>query len=344
VRSRIGWLVVAFWTLFGVVCGMQLFLSMLSHHHSLPRVLIYQVLVWWAWIAVSFGVARLLRLLPLVPARTRNYLAHLLIAIVIGIAHAAWWVLLILLVEPFDRLNPTGFWRPFVQIAAFQLPLELLLYGLVALAAHVGLQAARERDRERLLAEARLQALELQLQPHFVFNTLNAVSALVRTDDNRRALTMIAGLADLLRYALDRSGRPRVALSEEIDMVRRYLEIEQLRFADRLSFTIEATAEVGRAAVPSLLLQPLAENAIRHGVAPSPGPGEVRLRAYRRDQTLCVEVWNTGWLRADARPGIGLGNTRSRLAALYGDAQRCELGSADDGVLARVTLPWSEVD
>jgi hypothetical protein len=343
-RARIGWLVVAFWTLFGVVCGMQLWLSMLSHHHSLPRLLIYQVLVWWAWIAVSFGVARWLRALPLVPARARNYLAHLLIATLLCTAHAAWWALLIQALKPFDRLNPTGFWHPFLELAGFQLPLELLLYGLVALAAHVGVQTGRERDRERLLAEARLQALELQLQPHFVFNTLNAISALVRTGEGRQALAMINGLAELLRYALDRSGRPRVPLAEELEMARRYLEIERSRFADRLSFEIDVTEGTGRAAVPALLLQPLVENAIRHGVAPAPGPGAVRLRAFRRDEALCIEVWNSGELAQDARPGIGLGNTRSRLAGLYGDAQHCELARAEGGVLARVTLPWSEVD
>jgi hypothetical protein len=313
-------------------------------------VLAYQVAVWWAWIAVSWLVATVARRLPVVPPRARNLLLHLGLAVVVSTLHAVWWVSLVLLIRPYDVMNPTGFAGPFATTATFQLPLELLLYGGVVLATFAGDGYARQRERERqatqlerLLAEARLHALELQLQPHFVFNTLNSIGALVRTGESRQAVAMIAGLADLLRYALDRSGNQRVAMAEEAEMVRRYLEIQRLRFPDRLSYEVEIEPEARSAAVPVLLLQPLAENAIRHGVAPHAGPGRVRVHAFRQDGRLRIELWNSGRRLPEAPPGIGIANTRSRLRALYGDDQGFELRDADGGVVASVTLPWSEV-
>jgi len=227
-RTRVLAAATAFWTVFGVVCALQIFLSMLAHKHSLIRLVVYQVAVWDVWVLVGLGVAALARRFPVVPASSRNLLLHLLSGVIVGVLHSAWWAALELLIVPYDRMNPTVFNRPFVSTAFYQLPLQLLLYALVVMTVYAADSYARQREREvrtvqleRSLAEARLQALELQIQPHFLFNTLNAVSALVRTGAHEQALSMITGLSDLLRYALDRAGSQNVTVADEVEMVRR---------------------------------------------------------------------------------------------------------------------------
>jgi two-component system LytT family sensor kinase len=349
-RARTWLLISGFWTLFGIIAGTQIQISMLSHHHSWLRVLFYQVVVWDLWILFSLVVIGLVRRVPLVPARAGAILFHLAVGLLIGIVHAAQWVALVLLIRPYDFMNPTAFMGTFEWIAVSQMPLELVLYGLVALAVHVREAHANARERElraaqleRSLAEARLHALELQIQPHFLFNTLNAIGALVRGGQNAQAVGMITGLSDLLRYALDRAGGARVALAEEAGMLARYLEIQRLRFPDRLTCTIDVAEGARRAAVPVLLLQPLAENAIRHGIAKSEAPGRVTMRAFREGESLRVEMFNTGRLDPEPGRGIGLSITIARLEELYGERQSFALRQEDGGVLAALSIPWSPV-
>ena len=349
-RSQAVLLTAGVWTIFGLICGTQIWLSMLDHGHSVPLILFYQVLVWSLWIPFSFGIAALVRRVPLVPFDARNTVTHLLVVPALALVHVAWWVGLEFVLIPYDRMNPTHFGRRFFWVGLGQLPLELLLYFLVAMTAYAIDTYAKVRERElraaqleKSLAEARLHALELQIQPHFLFNTLNTISSLVRVGQTREAIAMIGGLSDLLRYALDRAGDQRVALDDEIEMLRRYLEIQRLRFDDRLRFDIDVAPESRRAAVPVLLLQPLAENAIRHGIATVDAPGRVGVRALRLDGALRIEVTNSGRLPSRIEPGIGLSNTHARLEQLYGSAQHFELVEHDGVVTARITLPWSEV-
>jgi hypothetical protein len=341
---------VGFWVLFGAISGLQIQISMLSHHHSWALVVGYQVLVWSAWIAFSFAIGSLVRRFPVFPARPGAIALHLAVAIAFVVAHSAAWVAVELWLRPYDFMNPAAFQPRFEGVLLCQLPLELLLYAAVVLAYVVGDAAARERERERRaaqletsLAEARLHALELQIQPHFLFNTLNGISSLVRAGQNREAVAMIGGLSDLLRYALDRAGGQRTALEEEAAMAGRYLEIQRLRFPDRLSVEFDVAKDARRAAVPVLLLQPLVENAVRHGIARSDGPGRVAVRAERRGDDVTIEVWNSGRLDAARTNGIGLATTIERLAQSYGARARFELEPRDGGVLARVVLPWSEL-
>ena len=341
-------LLAAFWVLFGIIAGIQIQVSMLSHHHSWARVLSYQVLVWGIWIPASLAVAALVRRWPLVPPRPGPIALHLAVATLFGVVHAVLWVGLVLWMKPYDFMNPTRFRGFFLDVTISQMPLEIVLYGLVALAVYTraALAAARERELraaqlETSLAEARLHALEVQIQPHFLFNTLNAIGALVRTGKNAEAVGMIGGLSDLLRYSLDRAGGTRVPLDEEAQVLARYLEIQRLRFPDRLTTSIDVAPEAARAAVPVLLLQPLAENAIRHGIAMSDAPGRVALKAFREGDSLRLEMFNTGRLDPSRENGIGLTITIARLAGLYGDRQRFVLRQEDGGVLASVTIPWS---
>jgi signal transduction histidine kinase len=339
---------VLFWWLFGAVSGVQIQISMLSHHHFWPLVVGYQVLVWSVWIAYSFAIGALVRRVPLVPLRPWALAFHVVMAVGFATLHTAIWVAAELAIRPYDFMNPTEFAPRFRSVTLFQLPLEVVLYGLVALAHRVADAVARERERERAaaqleasLAEARLQALELQIQPHFLFNTLNGISALVRGGQTAEAIGMIGGLSDLLRYSLDRGSGARVALAEEIAMIERYLEIQRLRFAERLEASIEVPGDLRDAPVPVLALQPLVENAIRHGVERSHSPTRIAVRARRDGEHLVLEVWNTGRLDPGRRPGIGLSATTSRLAQMYGDRARVELAEEDAGVIARLRIPWS---
>ena len=200
-----------------------------------------------------------------------------------------------------------------------------------------------------LMTEARLDALRLELNPHFLFNTLNTVSALARRGDAETAAAMLARLSDLLRRTLDGERDQEVRLDEELDMLELYLDIERLRFGDRLTVRIAVDPDVTAALVPSLLLQPLVENAVRHGVATVRGAVRIELTARRSRETVEIRVTDFGrGFEAPDGPGsegIGLRNTRSRLQALYGDAARLAFTTPDAGgatVFVRIPLRFEE--
>jgi two-component system, LytTR family, sensor kinase len=218
------------------------------------------------------------------------------------------------------------------------------------------LQAARLELRatqlETQLAQAQLQALKMQLHPHFLFNTLHAISALI-DDDVKGARRMIARLSELLRLTLDNVGQQEVSLRQELDALERYLEIEQIRFQDRLTVRLAVAPETLDARVPNLVLQPLVENAIRHGIAPRSSAGRIEIRAERRDGMIELQVIDDGpGLQQcneegaeELKEGIGLANTRARLRRLYGDEHRIEIKDADGGGLAvKLSIPFRQAD
>jgi two-component system sensor histidine kinase AlgZ len=203
-----------------------------------------------------------------------------------------------------------------------------------------------QRTRLRLaqaLADARdaeLRALRLQVNPHFLFNTLNAVSALVAAGANRDANRMLARVSDFLRATLAHDGRHEHTLAEELALTEAYLDIEKARLGERLQLAMHAGPDLLDAAVPYLMLQPLVENAVRHGIAPLATPGRIDIRVERADECLCVDVRNDGARLEKAGGGIGLANVANRLRHLYGDAQRVDAGWRDDGRFhVSLTLP-----
>lgn len=209
------------------------------------------------------------------------------------------------------------------------------------------LRGARERlhEAEALAREAELRALRYQINPHFLFNTLNAISALVaerRTDDATR---MLSTLGDLLRTTLEGDHSHEVTLAEELATTTLYLDIEKARLGERLVLDVRAGPDVLRARVPSLLIQPLVENAIRHGIARLSEPGRIELRVARDRDTLDIAIRNDGPppdRRDTERPGaIGVANVRERLSRLYGDAQRFDVDiAANGGCRVRIVLPF----
>jgi two-component system, LytTR family, sensor kinase len=207
----------------------------------------------------------------------------------------------------------------------------------------------RASQLETQLTQAQLQALKMQLQPHFLFNTLHSISALVHRDPET-ADHMIARLGDFLRLTLENSGAQEVSLQKELDFLRCYLDIERLRFQDRLTTSLDVEPRALDTPVPNLILQPIVENALRHGLARRASPGHVEISAKREDGALRIQVRDNGpGLSAITRPngkvreGLGLSNTRARLAQLYGAAHRFELSNAPGGGLV-VTLEIPAAD
>ncbi len=195
---------------------------------------------------------------------------------------------------------------------------------------------------EKLLVQAKLQALRMQLNPHFLFNSLHSISALMHKDVDA-ADRMISRLGELLRATLDTTELQEVALRQELEFLQAYLELEHIRFGSRLGVEIRAGPETLEARVPNLILQPLVENAIRHGIESQARPGRIRLLARRQGDELTLEVHDNGGGLASQPPpdGVGLSNTRARLRTLYGEAHVFEFcNPPEGGLLVRLTLPF----
>jgi sensor histidine kinase YesM len=229
---------------------------------------------------------------------------------------------------------------------------DALTYGAIVSVWYALDHYARFRERERRaselearLAQARLHALQMQLHPHFLFNTLNGIAAL-NYEDPKAANRMLARLSELLRMSLERDGAQEVSLRSELDFIRRYLELEQIRLGDRMKVELAIAPETLDACVPSLILQPLVENAIRHGIAPFSAAGQLRVRAYREQDRLHLDVQDSGpglsEMRTNGdRPTVGLNNTRARLEALYRGAHRFTLKNGErGGLIAELVIPF----
>jgi LytS/YehU family sensor histidine kinase len=229
----------------------------------------------------------------------------------------------------------------------FNLPLYLVLASLGHAIAYFRRSQQRHQrtlELEAHLAQARLQALRMQLHPHFLFNSLNAISTLVHSDPHK-ADEMISSLSEMLRWSLDSAAEAEVPLRRELEFLNHYLQIEQTRFGDRLRVEHAVDPETLGAYVPSLLLQPLVENAIRHGVEPCLAPGVVCISARRSGDMLSVSIRDTGiGLPGSPREGIGLANTRARLQSLYPGRHRFELrNDPAGGCRVELEIPFHTV-
>jgi two-component system, LytTR family, sensor kinase len=319
--------------------------------------------MWWVlWMLLMPGVIALSRRFRFDGGRWRSStLAHLSLGVGLSIGHIAvfgaayFWA-----VGPTTTLGPTA-GRVITVFMTRYLATDLLIYGgavgvyyafdYFARYRRLALEAAQAESRAaRLqlnLAEARIHALRMELNPHFLFNALNAVAGLVRKRQHAAAIDMLARLGDLFRTTLDREMPAEVALAEELAYLERFVEIEVVRFGDRLRVTWEVAADVQNAFVPPLILQPLVENALRHGVGRRPGPAELRIGARRSGLHLELTVRDSGDGLAPVdgrapREGIGLSNTRARLVELYGpDVASVDVADVrGGGVCARVLIPF----
>jgi two-component system, LytTR family, sensor kinase len=229
---------------------------------------------------------------------------------------------------------------------------RLLIYGEIVGAIYAFTYYDRYRERELAaaqletqLAEARLRMLRMQLNPHFLFNSMNTIAMLVRAGRSSESVTMLLALSTLMRDALRDDAPDSSPLEDELSLLNRYVGVEQVRFGGRLAFDVDVPDPLKSATVPSFLLQPLVENAIRHGRAASDGAATIGVRAERVHDRLVLSVWDDGARitgpanDSNDSHGVGLRNVRDRLLQLYGSAQSFEIGRADSRTIARISIP-----
>lgn len=351
------WVAVAvFWAFFGFVVGNHLFFSMRSHGHSWLRIIVWQMGGAAAWILLTPAVLALDRRFPFASARRwRLLIVHIAAALLFGALHLIPLTTLSRVLDPFRPVpREATFAGEYVNLLGEWMLLDILVYAGILLLAHaLELREQHYRDSlraSRLRAElsaAELRALELEIHPHFLFNALNAVAVLVREGDRGRASRMVVGLADLLRLTLKRRGQLFLPLTAELEHVRLYLDVQKTRFEDRLDWWFEVDPAARSATVPALVLQPLVENALRHGIERSRTGGTVSVGVVRDGPRLSLTVCDDGPGPAEdaetAGSGIGLANLRARLRALYEDRWSLELdGRPGGGTRVRVTIPWRE--
>jgi len=341
-------------TAFGIFSGLQaynyvtLFTDRKQPFHIL---LALNVTYWYAWAVLVPGVLWMARRYRFGRHTWKRAAAmHVAGVIVCTLAHAALTVTCRVLIMKVLAERDVSWWMYFQELFFLYFDWEMMTYWAVVGLSHA-LDFHRESQERELtsaqlrtrLAEANLQALQRQLHPHFLFNTLNAISALMHRD-TEAADAMLERLSDLLRLTLDRVGTQHVSLKDELDFLRKYLEIEKTRFGERLQVHMEVELDTLDAAVPNLVLQPIVENALRHGIGPKIGGGRVDISARREGNDLWLEVRDNGvGLTKDAfHKGVGLTNTRSRLEHLYGDRYRFECHTpAGGGLLVTVVIPFT---
>lgn len=343
----------AFWTLVGLAFASQFYLSssLLGRSVSWGEALSYSLGDWYVWAVLSVPVLWLARRFPPEGAQPwRTAVIHLGAALVCSFLYV---VLRALVGQVHGALidEPVSFGEVFRPLLARMFPFNLLVYGVIITISHAIDYYRKYHERtvhalelEKHLTEARLQSLLRQLKPHFLFNTLNGIASLMHSDVDA-ADKMLVRLSELLRLTMHHRGQPLTPLREEIAFIEKYLEIERIRFRDRLATEIQVAPDVLDLEVPSLIIQPLVENAIRHGTEPQVRPGRVAVEARRAgDNVLLIVRDNGAGVPAGgfSREGIGLANTRARLRELYGDRHTFELANhAAGGLEARITLPAS---
>jgi LytS/YehU family sensor histidine kinase len=259
-----------------------------------------------------------------------------------------------LLMDPYGSAYPSKpfvpqfldkFYGGTVSFVVFYTGIVAFNYVLDSRARLVWQQTETARLNEQL-SKAQLDALRRQIEPHFLFNTLNGVAGLVREGRNDAAVSMIAELSDFMRRVLDDSNRQRVPLKEEMEFAQRYLAIQKARFADRLTFSLDVPADLQQAQIPSLILQPMVENAVKHGIARRVQGGAIRIAASRGERMLTISVYNDGPalpVGSKAQSGIGMSNVRTRLQGLYGDDFELRLeNQSPEGVRVSLSVPFRE--
>ena len=343
-RSRRGWAKLAIifgcFTVFGAIYIPQMYFFNIAARNPLPWpiALINNFIPYYAWAVLTPAVLWCGSRLPIErPHLLRNSTIHIVLSVVFAILQTSiFWVFngWLILNNPLNPLPPFRF-----MISA--ITNDTLVYWMIIAIHHAICYFRKYKDREYRLVQAQLQALKAQLHPHFLFNTLNAISELVYRDPDR-AERAIGELSDLLRITLGKKAAEEVALKDELEFLEKYVSLHRMLIEDRFKVEMRIDPEALDASVPDLILQPLVENAIRHGIALSSRRGQIEISAERHNGSLRLVVRDNGpglaadWQKA-ANKKIGLSNTRARLERMYGKQHRFELDSSPGGGV-RVSL------
>jgi signal transduction histidine kinase len=339
-------------SLIALTVSAQIYLSMLHHGHSFVRLAAWQLCSWSVWAAATPAVLRLgARLTERLASFASRALRIVATGLVISCAHILIAAAAMVWLQPYVPVQ-TFQLREALIIQTFSVPVDLLVYALLLL---IGSSIAvyqrarslelRESRLEADLARAQLDALRLEIEPHFLFNTLNSIASLIRSRATAPALSTLLGLSELLRAAVDGRRQHTTTLAEETAFVKRFVELQRARFSDRLDVRYSISPESERCAVPSFLLQPVVENAFKHGLARRSGPCCLELAASVDGSELHLSVRDDGaglppGFNLSDRAGTGLRNARLRLQRLYGGAAQLRLEPAEGGgTIAHNRLP-----
>jgi len=342
-------------TFFGAINAVQI-ISVDNAQHSWSEAFAHALLLWYLFLPIVPLALALAQMLPAALGhRLRNLCIHSLVALAVGAAHPYAYVLVYsLATQPRWAINTARSLLPYLHYWYMQdLLMAVLAYAMTVAATHAFLYyrsfqqgQLRTAQLQAQLANANLTALKMQLHPHFLFNALHSISAL-QMIDREAAQKMTALLGDFLRMTLRDLNRQEVPLRQEFEFLQRYLAIEQMRFGSRLRFSVEAAPEVLDAAVPQLILQPIVENAVRHGIAPYGCGGEIAVRAAHDSDRLLLTVQDSGpgiledQFHAPSPSGLGLANTRARLSQLYRTAQHLALENVvGGGFRVQIEIPF----
>ena len=365
-RRRLIWaLAIIGWVLVGLTFGIndylfsEVYFRFYKEPLSLASIIWWELVYWPVWAAMSPLIFQIARRFPVDREdRYRNLAVNIFAGPVITVIHRTIylfiaWLIYIASKEPLDSIFDL-----YHHLIFFNLPTGFMSYGVILLVSHVILYYQRFREEEvkasRLKAElaeaqlqitrAQLESLKMQLHPHFLFNTLNSISALL-DEDVEAADEMLARLGDFLRLTLENSGAQTVALRDELEFLRRYLEIEQVRYQDRLRVEMNVEPETLDAGVPNMILQPIIENAIRHGISQRLTSGRIEVRAAREGDRLRLDVQDNGpgpGENGSAKAGVGLANTRARLNQSYGATHSFAIREAPEGgTVVTLQIPYT---
>jgi signal transduction histidine kinase len=355
------------WTLLGLLESSKGYVA--DQLQGIPggwwRALLGNMPWWWCWALLTPAIVVVARRMDRVP-RPLALVVHLAASLAASGVHLAavgwlyWWTITRPVLHFLPAAAQARVGTPVGQVEAFlngYLVVDVMTYGAVVVAWYALEFHRRLRERERAalaletraaaleaqMHEARLSALRMELNPHFLFNALNSVAGLVRRGEGSRAIEVLSRLGGLLRLTLERQEGHEVPLGRELELLDLYLGIERVRFLDRLSVEVEVDPAARAALVPAFVLQPLVENAVRHGIARVPEPGRITIGARLVGPELAIEITDTGPgipTGHRTREGLGLRNTRARLEQLYGSAAALRLERRPSGgTIATLSLP-----
>ena len=360
-KLRISLILIGVWTFVGLTLAGISYLAALGEGEQVSAWAIFStnLIRFYIWAALSPLIFRIARRIDANQKRNifTSALIHIPLSLLFSAFHSVIYTLIVwqLYNSYSERYSSiVKFFQQYVFFASIYL--GILIYALIVISIQAFLLYRRNQVEESRnsqlrveLAGAQLQALKMQLQPHFLFNTLHSISSL-NTVNPQKANVMIARLGEFLRMTLEHSDEQMVTFAEELDFLRCYLEIEQTRFSDRLIVEYNIDPETLSAAVPHLILQPIVENAVKHGIAPYAAPGRITISARKTEKFIALEVADNGMgieekLDPIAREsnGKGLRNVRSRLAQIYGSRFRFEMKNvAENGLIVTLEIPLGD--
>jgi len=345
--------ILVFWLLIALISTTTLYLQLLGQRLEAIWMNVFwiKLALWLFWGAYAVVVARMALKFRLESGRMiRGLLFHIPFCIFsIGINVFFYAVLAFLI--GLDSFDGMPLFQVFIILFIGLFDWYFIIYWAIVLTTYaidyfrkLQQRKIRELQLESRIIQAQLQALKMQLQPHFLFNTLNAIASLVRQDDKKTAIDMLSGLSELLRSTLQQKDQQDISLEDELAFIQKYLELEKKRFKNKIEVDMDIAHETLQARVPTFMLQPLVENAIYHGLSKRINATKLKIKARRLDDQLCLDTYNDGRSLPDhfdlhVSTGIGLANTMERLSQFFGKECQLSIRNALEGVLVSIKFP-----